>query len=290
MRPYLKLARIERPIGWWLLVLPCWWSAGLAAIAAGQPFPSPWHCLLFLVGAIVMRGAGSTFNDIIDRKLDAQVARTRGRPLPSGQITTKAAALFMVALALAGLLVLLQFNRFTIAAGIASLAIVAVYPFMKRITNLPQFVLGLAFSWGGLVGWSAVFGQLDAPAWLIYAAAVTWTIGYDTVYALQDIEDDVIAGIKSSARYFGAYAREAVGLCFALAVLFAGLATWLVGAGPLAWIGLAAFAAHLAWQISRIKGASSPVALALFRSNRNAGLLLAAGFALDGLSRFAFQG
>jgi 4-hydroxybenzoate polyprenyltransferase len=290
MRPYLKLARIERPIGWWLLVLPCWWSAGLAAIAAGQPFPDPWHCLLFLVGAIVMRGAGSTFNDIVDRKLDAQVARTRGRPLPSGQITTKAAALFMIALALAGLLVLLQFNRFTIAAGIASLAIVAVYPFMKRITNLPQFVLGLAFSWGGLVGWSTVFGQLDAPAWLIYAAAVAWTIGYDTVYALQDIEDDVIAGIKSSARYFGAYAREAVALCFALAVLFAGLATWLVGAGPLAWIGLAAFAAHLAWQVSRIKGASSPVALALFRSNRNAGLLLAAGFALDALSRFAFQG
>jgi 4-hydroxybenzoate polyprenyltransferase len=286
MRPYLKLARIERPIGWWLLLLPCWWAAGLAAIEGKQPFPNPWHCLLFLIGAVVMRAAGSTFNDIVDRKLDAQVARTRGRPLPSGQITTRAAALFMLGLSFAGLVILMQFNRFTILAGIASLAIVAVYPFMKRITNLPQFVLGLAFSWGGLLGWSAVFGRLDAPAYLIYAAAVVWTIGYDTVYALQDIEDDVIAGIKSSARYFGRYAREAVGLCFALAVLLAGLATWLVGGGVFAWIGIGAFAGHLGWQVSQIKGATSPVALRLFRSNRNAGLLLAAGFALDALSRF----
>ena len=204
MRPYLKLARIERPIGWWLLLLPCWWSAGLAAIAAGQPFPNPWHCLLFLIGAIVMRAAGSTFNDIIDRKLDAQVARTRGQAAALGPDHDQGRRpVHDRALALVGLLVLLQFNRFTIAAGIASLAIVAIYPFMKRITNMPQFVLGLAFSWGGLVGWSAVFGRLDAPAYLIYAAAVVWTIGYDTIYAMQDIEDDVIAGIKSSARYFG---------------------------------------------------------------------------------------
>lgn len=290
LRPYLKLARIERPIGWQLLLLPCWWSAGLAAIAAGQPFPDLWHCLLFLIGAIVMRGAGCTFNDIIDRKLDAQVARTRGRPLPSGQITTKAAALFMVGLSLVGLLVLLQFNRFTVLAGIASLAIVAVYPFMKRITNMPQFVLGLAFSWGGLLGWSAVFGRLDAAAWLIYAAAVAWTVGYDTIYAMQDIEDDVIAGIKSSARYFGEHGREAIGLCFALAVVLAGLAAWTAGGGPVAFAGLAAFAGHLGWQVSKLKGATSPVALRLFRSNWHAGLLLAAGFALDALSRFALPG
>jgi 4-hydroxybenzoate polyprenyltransferase len=287
-RPFLKLARIERPIGWWLLLLPCWWAAGLAAIAAGNPYPDPWHCLLFLVGAIVMRGAGCTFNDIIDRKLDAKVARTRGRPLPSGQVTVRAAALFMIGLSLVGLVVLLQFNAFTIAVGIASLAIVAIYPFMKRITNLPQFVLGLAFSWGALLGWSAVFGRLDAPAFLIYAAAVAWTVGYDTIYALQDIEDDAIAGIKSSARYFGDHGREAIALCFALAVVLAGLATWTAGGGPIAFAGLAAFAGHLGWQVSRIKGATSPVALALFRSNDKAGLLLAAGFALDALARSAF--
>lgn len=288
LRPYLKLARIERPIGWWLLLLPCWWAAGLAAIAAGSAFPNPWHCLLFLIGAVVMRAAGSTFNDIVDRKLDAQVARTRGRPLPSGQVTPLAAALFMAGLSLVGLVVLLQFNRFTVLLGIASLAIVAIYPFMKRITNMPQFVLGLAFSWGGLVGWSAVFGRLDPPAYLIYAAAVAWTIGYDTIYAMQDIEDDVIAGIKSSARYFGDWTREAVGLCFTLAVTLAGLAIWSAGGGVVAWLGLAAFAGHLAWQVSRIKGATSPVALGLFRSNRNAGLLLAAGLALDALSRALF--
>jgi 4-hydroxybenzoate polyprenyltransferase len=288
LRPFLKLARIERPIGWQLLLLPCWWSAGLAAIASGAPFPNLWHCLLFLVGAVVMRGAGCTFNDIVDRKLDAQVARTRGRPLPSGQVTARAAAVFMVALSFVGLAVLLQFNRFTIVAGIASLAIVAIYPFMKRITNMPQFVLGLAFSWGGLLGWSAVFGRLDAPAFLIYAAAVAWTVGYDTIYAMQDIEDDVIAGIKSSARYFGDHGREAIALCFAITVVLAGLAAWIAGGGALAFAGLAAFAGHLAWQVSRLKEASAKVALSLFRSNWQAGLLLAAGFALDALGRSLF--
>ncbi|QEL23283.1 4-hydroxybenzoate octaprenyltransferase [Bosea sp. F3-2] len=289
-RPFLKLARIERPIGWWLLLLPCWWAAGLAAIAAGRPYPDPWHGLLFLIGAILMRGAGCTFNDIVDRKLDAEVARTRGRPLPSGQVTAKAAALFMIALSLGGLAVLLQFNRFTILLGIASLAIVAIYPFMKRITNMPQFVLGLAFSWGGLLGWSAVFGRLDPPAYLIYAAAIAWTVGYDTIYAMQDIEDDVIAGIKSSARYFGDHTREAVALCFGLAVSLTAVAIWLVGGGVFAWLGLAAFAGHLGWQVTRIAGASAPEALMLFRSNRNAGLLLAAGLALDAIGRALLAG
>lgn len=290
MRPYLKLARIERPIGWQLLLLPCWWSAGLAAIADRQAFPNPWHCLLFLIGAVVMRAAGSTFNDIVDRKLDAQVARTRGRPLPSGQVSAKAAALFMIGLSLIGLLVLLQFNRFTILAGIASLAIVAIYPFMKRITQMPQLVLGLAFSWGALLGWSAVFGRLDPPAYLVYAAAILWTIGYDTIYALQDIEDDIIVGIKSSARYFGQHAREAIGACFGVAVLLIAIVTWLVGGGVCAWLGVAGFAAHLGWQVSRITGVTPLLALRLFRSNWHAGLLLAAGFALDALSRSAFPG
>ncbi|POR49631.1 4-hydroxybenzoate octaprenyltransferase [Bosea psychrotolerans] len=285
-RPYLKLARIERPIGWQLLLLPCWWSAGLAAITDRQAFPNPWHCLLFLIGAVVMRAAGSTFNDIVDRKLDAQVARTRGRPLPSGQVSVQAAALFMVGLSLVGLLVLLQFNRFTILTGIASLAIVAIYPFMKRITQMPQFVLGLAFSWGALLGWSAVFGRLDAPAYLVYAAAILWTIGYDTIYALQDIEDDIIAGIKSSARYFGRYGREAIGACFGFAALLIAVATWLVGGGVFAWLGVAGFAAHLGWQVSQISAVTPMLALRLFRSNWHAGLLLAAGFALDALVRF----
>jgi 4-hydroxybenzoate polyprenyltransferase len=285
MRPYLKLARIERPIGWQLLLLPCWWAAGLAAIAAGRPFPDPWHCLLFFIGAVTMRAAGSTFNDIVDRKLDAQVARTRGRPLPSGQITVKAAAVFMLVLSLVGLAVLVQFNRFTILLGIASLAIVAIYPFMKRVTNMPQLVLGLAFAWGGLVGWSAVFGRLDPPAFLIYAAAIAWTIGYDTVYALQDIEDDEIVGIKSSARLFGTHARLAIGGCFCLAVLLAAGAIWLAGGGIVAWLGLAAFAGHLSWQVRLIEGVTPVLALRLFRSNWHAGLLLAAGLALDGLWR-----
>lgn len=288
LRPYLKLARIERPIGWQLLLLPCWWSAGLAAIAAQQPLPNLWHCLLFLIGAIVMRAAGSTFNDIVDRKLDAQVARTRGRPLPSGQVSAKAAALFMVGLSLVGLVVLLQFNRFTVAVGIASLAIVAIYPFMKRITNMPQFVLGLAFSWGGLVGWSAVFGRLEAPAYLIYAAAVFWTIGYDTIYAMQDIEDDVIAGIKSSARYFGAFTQQAVGLCYGATIALAAVAAWFAGAGLVAFIGLGLFALHLTWQVHSIAGADGRTALMLFRSNWHAGLILAAGLALDALVKFAF--
>ena len=289
LRPYLKLARIERPIGWQLLLLPCWWSAGLAAIAAGAPFPNPWHLLLFLIGAIVMRAAGSTFNDIIDRKLDAQVARTRNRPLPSGQVTAKAAALFMVGLSLVGLLVLLQFNRFTVIAGIASLAIVAIYPFMKRVTQMPQLVLGLAFSWGGLLGWSAVFGRIDPPALLVYAAAIFWTIGYDTIYALQDIEDDIIVGIKSSARLFGQRGREAIGVCFAMAVLLVAIATWLVDSGILAWLGVAGFAAHLGWQVSQLGQVTPVVALRLFRSNWHAGLLLAAGFAIDAASRGLFS-
>ncbi|MGL4975950.1 MAG: 4-hydroxybenzoate octaprenyltransferase, partial [Bosea sp. (in: a-proteobacteria)] len=279
-RPYLKLARIERPIGWWLLLLPCWWSLALAAISQGT-WPNPWHALLFLVGAVLMRGAGSTFNDIVDRDLDAQVARTRGRPLPSGQLSRKQAAVFMAALSLGGLLVLLQFNRFTVWLGIASLLIVAIYPFMKRITNLPQIVLGFAFSWGGLVGWSATTGALAAPALLIYAAAVVWTIGYDTVYALQDIEDDEIAGIKSSARYFGEHSRLAVGLCYGAATLLAGLAAWLAGGSWFSALAVAAFALHLGWQVMRLGARDGQTALMLFRSNRLAGLILAAGLLLD---------
>lgn len=285
-RPYLRLARIERPIGSWLLLLPCWWALALASGAAGT-YPDLWYLMLFLVGAVAMRGAGTTYNDIIDRDLDAQVARSRHRPLPAKQVTPRQAAAFLLALCLLGLCVLMQFNRPTILLGFASLGIVAAYPFMKRITSMPQLVLGLAFAWGGLMGWSAVFGRLDAPAWLIYAAAIAWTVGYDTIYALQDIEDDSVVGIKSSARLFGPRVREGVAGCYVLAVLLLTGALLLAQAGAAAYVGLALFAAHLARQVAAIDPADGPLALRLFKSNRDAGLLLFAGLAVDAVLRAA---
>jgi 4-hydroxybenzoate polyprenyltransferase len=282
-RPYLRLARIERPVGWWLLLLPCWWSAALAAIAAGNPGPYPGHLVLFLIGAVAMRGAGSTYNDIADRRLDAQVERTRSRPLPSGQVTTRAAAAFLVAQALVGLAVLLQFNATAILVGLLSLAPVAIYPFMKRVMPMPQAVLGLAFGWGALMGWVAVFGRLDAPALWLYAGTILWIVGYDTIYAVQDIEDDEIVGIHSSARLFGARLRPAVGLCYAGTVALFVPALAGAGAGTLGWLGLALFAAHLAGQVIRLSERDGARALALFRSNRDAGLILFAGLAADAL-------
>jgi 4-hydroxybenzoate polyprenyltransferase len=278
LRPYLRLARIERPIGWWLLLLPCWWSSALAAVAAGAR-PSLWHFALFLIGAVAMRGAGSTYNDLVDRDLDARVERTRDRPLPSGQVSARAAVAFLGLQCLVGLAVLLAFNGFAIATGFASLGIVALYPFMKRVFWLPQIVLGLAFAWGGLVGWAAWFGSLSLAPVLLYAGAIAWVVGYDTIYALQDVEDDEIAGIKSSARFFGARVRAGVAFCYAVAVALIATSLWLVGPGPLAWAGLAGFAAHLAWQVLRIDRADGARALRLFRANRDAGLILAAGFA-----------
>jgi 4-hydroxybenzoate polyprenyltransferase len=285
LRPYLRLARIERPIGWWLLLIPCWWSAALAALAIGASYPDPWHLLLFLIGAVAMRGAGSTYNDIVDRKLDARVARTRDRPLPSGQVSVRGAVLFVVLQCLIGLLVLLQFNAFAIALGFGSIGIVLLYPFVKRFFWMPQIVLGFAFAWGGLMGWAAVFGSLALPAVLLYFAAIAWTIGYDTIYALQDIEDDEIAGIKSSARLFGPQVRIAVGGFYVATIVLLGASLALIGAGFVAWIGLAAFAGHLAWQVIKIDPADGAGALKLFRSNRDAGLIL-----FVGLSAAAFLG
>src|SRR5215216_5372212 len=221
-RPYLRLARLDRPIGSWLLLLPCWWSAGLAAIAARQTV-NVCHLLLFFLGAFAMRGAGCTWNAIVDRNLDARVERTRSRPIPSGQVSVGAAAAFLVLQALIGLAVLLQFNRFTIYVGLASLAVVVVYPFMKRITYWPQIVLGLAFSWGALMGWPATFARLDPPALLLYAGAIAWVIGYDTIYAHQDREDDALIGIKSTARLFGARTKPMLAGFYALAVLLLGI-------------------------------------------------------------------
>ncbi|KQT83693.1 4-hydroxybenzoate octaprenyltransferase [Methylobacterium sp. Leaf465] len=280
-RPYLRLARIDRPIGWWLLLLPCWWSASLAAIRSGAAFPDPIHLALFFVGAVAMRGAGSTYNDIADRDLDAQVERTRSRPLPSGQVRARQAAVFLVLQALMGLAVLLQFNGPAIGVGIASLVPVAIYPFMKRVMPVPQAVLGLAFAWGALMGWVAVFARLDVPALLLYAGTIAWVIGYDTIYAVQDIEDDEIAGIRSSARFFGRRMRGAIGLCYGTSVGFVALAAVLAGAGPVGLLGVALFGVHLGRQVLRLDTRDGRGALTLFRSNREAGLILFVGLAAD---------
>lgn len=288
LRPYLRLARIDRPIGWWLLLLPCWWSAALAALAGHKPFPDPAHLLLFLIGAIAMRGAGSTYNDIADRDLDAQVERTRSRPLPSGQVKTRSVAIFLVMQALVGLAVLLQFNATAIWVGMASLLPVAIYPFMKRVMSMPQAVLGLAFSWGALMGWVAAFGSLGAPALALYVGAFAWIVGYDTIYAVQDIEDDEIAGIRSSARLFGRGLKPAIGLCYAVSAAAIATAAALAGAGPVGFLGVALFATHLGWQVFRLKPGDGRGALLLFRSNRDAGLILFAGLSADALWQALF--
>ena len=279
-RPYLRLARLDRPIGSWLLLLPCWWSAGLAAVAARQQVDL-WLLVLFFIGAFAMRGAGCTWNDIVDRDLDKRVERTRSRPIPSGQVSVRAAAVFLVLQALVGLAVLLQLDRFAIAVGFASLAIVAVYPFMKRFTYWPQIGLGLAFSWGALMGWAATFWRLDPPAYLLYAGAIAWVIGYDTIYAHQDREDDALIGVKSTAILFGARTKPMLTVCYALAVVLIALAGWLAGGGVLFTLGLVAFAAHLAWQIVRLDIDDPLNCLAVFKSNRDAGLILFAALVLD---------
>jgi len=284
-RPYLRLARLDRPIGSWLLLIPCWWSSALAAIAAGRAAPSLIHLALFFLGAFAMRGAGCTWNDIVDRDLDARVERTRSRPIPSGQVSVAQAAAFLVAQALVGLAVLLSFNGFTVALGLASLLIVAVYPFMKRITYWPQIVLGLAFSWGALMGWAAAFGALDPPALLLYAGSIAWVIGYDTIYAHQDREDDALIGIKSTALLFGDRTKPMLALFYALAVILIGLAGFTAGAGLVFALGLAAFAAHLMWQVVRLDIGNPELCLALFKSDRDAGLILFAGMLLDAALR-----
>jgi 4-hydroxybenzoate polyprenyltransferase len=243
--------------------------------------------VLFFIGAFAMRGAGCTWNDITDRDLDAQVERTRSRPIPAGQVSVPQAAAFLVLQALVGLLVLLQFNRFAIGCGITSLVIVAVYPFMKRITYWPQIVLGLAFSWGALMGFAVIFGRIDATALVLYAGSIAWVIGYDTIYAHQDTEDDALIGIKSTALLFGAKTRPALMVFYGLAVALIGIALALAGAGWMAWIGLAAFAVHLVSQIETLEIGDPKLCLRIFKSNRNAGLLLFAGLLADAISRAA---
>lgn len=280
-RPYARLARLERPIGWWLLLLPCWWGLLLGQIAAGGGLPNLWHALLFLIGAVVMRGAGCTLNDIADRDFDAQVARTRSRPIPAGQVNARQAMVFLAALCLTGLVVLLQFNWFTIVIGAASLLIVAVYPFMKRITYWPQAVLGLAFNWGALVGWSATHGALSWPPVLLYAGGIAWTLAYDTIYAHQDKEDDVLIGVKSTALKFGDRSLPWLALFFATALALIDAAIWLAGGGLIAHLGVAGAALHAGWQLSRFDASDSARCLELFRSNRIFGLIITLTLLLD---------
>jgi 4-hydroxybenzoate polyprenyltransferase len=286
-RPYLRLSRLDRPIGSWLLLMPCWWSAALAASAGNHSRQLPLVIALFLLGAFAMRGAGCTWNDITDRDLDALVERTRSRPIPAGQVSVSQAAIFLVVQALIGLAVLLQFNRFAVMTGIASLVIVAVYPFMKRITWWPQIVLGLAFSWGALMGFAVTEGRIGATALALYAGSIAWVIGYDTIYAHQDAEDDALIGIKSTALLFGARTRTALIAFYAAAVALIGVALALAGAGIPAWIGLAAFAVHLAWQIKRLEIHDPALCKRIFYSNRDAGLMLFAGLLADALIRAA---
>lgn len=282
--PYAQLARWDRPIGWQLLLWPCWWSAALAASAYARPgepllslLPTPWTLVLFLIGAIAMRGAGCTYNDLVDEGIDSEVERTRSRPLPSGQVSRRQAWAFLIAQALVGLAVLLQFESFAVGLGISSLAIVAVYPFAKRVTNWPQLVLGLAFSWGALMGWANEFGDIDGPAVLLYIGAILWTIGYDTIYAHQDKEDDAIVGVRSTARLFGDNTRSwLVGLYGGALMCFA--SAFAVAQTPVvALAGLIAAAAHMGRQILTLDIDDPDQCLKLFKSNNQVGWLIFLG-------------
>jgi 4-hydroxybenzoate polyprenyltransferase len=286
--PYAQLARWDRPIGWWLLLWPCWWSAALAPLAAGLDgavaLPNIWHLILFLIGAIAMRGAGCTYNDLIDQKIDDMVARTRSRPLPSGQVTRLQAKTFLVAQALVGLLVLLQFNTYAIIVGLCSLGAVAIYPFMKRVTDWPQLFLGFAFSWGAFMGWAAYFGALTITPFLLYIGCIFWTIGYDTIYAHQDKEDDALVGVRSTARLFGDKTKLALSILYVLMLLFFAAAFYTAGVTWVSYIGLAVAAIHLARQIIVIDIDNADQCLSLFKSNRTVGWIIFAGLIAAGLS------
>jgi len=286
LKPYGRLARWDRPIGWWLLLWPCWWSAALAAGAAGQAFPNLWHILLFLIGAIAMRGAGCTYNDLVDKDIDGLVERTRSRPIPSGQVTTGQAKVFLVLQCAAGFVVLLQFNGFAILLGASSLLVIAIYPFMKRLTDWPQAFLGLAFSWGALMGWAATFGRLDVAPVLLYCGGISWTIAYDTIYAHQDKEDDALVGVRSTARLFADNTKAWLSGLYGIAVILFAAAFLFAGAGLLAYAGLGAAAGHMAWQVRRLEISDPDNCLMLFRSNRTFGWILFAGLVADSAYRF----
>lgn len=283
LRPWLQLMRLDRPVGTWLLFWPCVMGLLLGAAAEERRFlewRDYYYVILFGVGALVMRGAGCAFNDIIDRDIDAQVARTRGRPIPSGAITPRQALMLLAGLCLIGLVILLQFNWFAVALGAASLLLVAAYPFMKRITWWPQAWLGLTFNWGALLGFAAQTGQLDLGVVMLYAGLIFWTLGYDTIYAHQDKDDDELIGVKSTARLFGAESRKWILRFYATAFTLILAAGFTEHAGwPFAFVMLAA-GAHLLWQVRKLNADSPENCLAVFRSNRDTGALIALAFLL----------
>lgn len=278
LRPYARLSRLDRPIGTWLLLLPGWWAIALAR-PEGAPLDH-WLIVLFGIGALIMRGAGCTFNDIVDRDFDGRVERTRARPIPAGQVSVAQAWAWLVLQSLVGFVILIQMNGLAILLGIASLGLVAVYPFMKRVTWWPQFFLGLAFNWGAVLGYAAVAGRLDATALLLYAAGICWTLGYDTIYALQDKEDDALIGVKSTARLFGHRSRLWIAGFFDLTLLGLAAVGYLAGLGWPFWIGLGLAAIHLAWQVLTLDPDDSADCLMKFRANRDTGLILFAAFLL----------
>jgi 4-hydroxybenzoate polyprenyltransferase len=280
-QPYLRLVRFDRPIGAWLLLFPCWWSQALGELSLGRPYPDPWYLALFFVGAFIMRGAGCTYNDIVDKDYDASVARTAARPIPSGQISVLEAKMFLAALCLAGFVILLQFNPFTVLLAAASLVLVAVYPFTKRFTYWPQLMLGLTFKWGALVGWSAVTGSLSLAPIALYAGCVLWTIGYDTIYAHQDKEDDLAIGLKSTALKFGDATPRWLTAFYAGAIVLWAIAAALAGAGLVFFLALVSAAIQLAWQVATLDVSDPGNCLARFRSNRLIGWALFIGLAAD---------
>jgi len=275
-KPYLRLVRIDRPIGTWLLLFPCWWSLALAAGAAGR-WPDVRLMALFALGALIMRGAGCVLNDLADRKIDAQVARTAGRPIASGQISVRRAVIFLALLLLAGLAVLLQLNPFAAALGAGALLLVAVYPLMKRVTFWPQAWLGLTFNWGALLGWAAARGELSAPAFWLYAAGIAWTLGYDTIYAHQDKADDVLVGVKSTALKFGAATKSWLVGFYSMTLVFMAAAMLTAGLAWPAFTGIALAALHFSWQIATLDTDDAENCGTRFKSNRFVGWLILGG-------------
>jgi 4-hydroxybenzoate polyprenyltransferase len=270
IQPYARLARLDRPIGTWLLLFPGWWGIAFAS----QRWPDPALLLLFALGAVAMRGAGCTLNDIADRAYDGQVARTRSRPLPSGAVSVAQAVVFLLLQLAIGAAVLFSLNRTSIFLGLAVLGLIGTYPFMKRITYWPQVFLGLNFNWGALIGWTAVTGTLAWPSLLLYLGGIFWTIGYDTIYAHQDKEDDIRIGIKSSALALGSHTRPWLFAFYGTALLPWAVAGQMAELGTAFWVGFAAAACQLAWQAARVVTDDPADCLAKFRSNRLVGWLM----------------
>lgn len=286
LRPYLRLMRMDRPIGSWLLFWPCAFGLILGAATEGRMFPDPWYVTLMGIGAVIMRGAGCTYNDIIDRDIDAKVERTRGRPIPSGAVSVNAAWALAIGLSLVGFVILVTFNTLTIALGISSLALVAIYPFMKRITWWPQIWLGLTFNWGAILGFTAETGEFALPGLALYAGCVFWTLGYDTIYAHQDREDDALIGVKSTARRLDLLTKPWLYGFFAatfLLILFAGLSA---GLGIVFALALLVAGLHMIWQLRSLDIDRPLLCLKLFRSTRDTGFLIASAMLLGALASF----